>query len=1403
MNADCHILNPLQRDGVSRLKRMVDALATDYAQVDERKLLDLLSYLRSYAAELRYFNLDNQSDGDWQAFLEKDLTILLAQLAEVDAEKERTQMQALRQAVKQAAPAAEKAAAFGDMFGPIAAQAERLNRWYQRAVPELGLHRQLQRLIQSAIGLALRQLLGYAERSQELGISIPPIATHPYGEIWGLEALLKVYTLIPEDDLTEEAFDAAADRLYRTYEPFFEAIIQLQEKIDDFLQESLTQYPQHEPHMALLLAFLQLYEYAREHLNTLTGRHLDFYFRDILQLDNKAAQPDSVHVVFELAKQVEEEKIAAKTRLKAGKDGGGNKRTYQTDEELIANKVSLEEAVSLKTLFLEKKYPFDLEGPPSQDTSYTIQQLYAAPVANSADGEGAELESEDGKWPSLGSTDHPKAQLGFAVASPMLYLSEGDRDITLTFTFKNTGDTPYGNGDGTENGIAHELQHNLQVYYTAEKEWLPLAISKLELQESGEQLTVTIQLSLPAGTEAMVAYAEKAHQDGLQSSYPVLKFMLDADGLSADYLCFDQVVLETEEEALTNIPAARQELLLTYLNGIQKWEDLAGVEPQLGPILDGPETGYSTPKSKGYDIGQATAEKLLKERAKMPNQRFATMQQLIRVPGIGVDKMNDLLYSLCQSQVETSGINQVKAQAKEFQPEVAYAFGQFVTYQGSYYRCLQAGTGYEPDLNPAYWLPMAFSHPYRHLKPLELQQLTIALDVQNMQNLIIENDQGQQNSAKPFLPFGPVPKVGSRLYIGSPEVFSKPISEVSLKLNWGDLPEVGFRAHYKHYQDATTGSDGAKVPGSEHKVGNNHHFNMDFSLVYKGKIRGVSDSPLSTSSQKLFANATGVPNQDREFKVNFSNYERLTDLPDFTALDKTLPRGFLAMELQQDFLHKQYPRYLSKAALSQEVGLLPNEPYTPLIDGFFLSYQASHTIDYQSLTKGEFEDRVEQLFCFFPFGQSEIWPVRGEDVETDQVLVRRKLVPEFWVKVKDPDTGAESELDAEGNLFIGLKGVDPEQNLSMLIQMAEGSADPDASIQEVVWSYLSNNHWVDFKTDQILADGTNGLLTSGIVKLTLPKAINDDNSILPAGYYWLKASVAKETRAISQSIALHPQAVKATFVDENNDPAHYQQALEAAQISKLESRKAAIKKVTQPYASFGGRPEEEDEAYYTRISERLRHKQRAINIYDYERLVLEAFPEVYKVRCLNHTRSQTEFYSASEYAPGYVKVVVLPDLRNRNAVDPFAPRLSLNSLEEIKAFLTPLLSDFINLEVKNATFEGIEADFQVKYRKGYDQGFYDKQLVQDIIRFLSPWLYDEGADLQFGGKMHRSMVLDYVEERPYVDFVTDFKLYHHRDDKRVEVEEAIPSTSSSVLVSHTTHAIGHNISSKCLSQPTS
>jgi hypothetical protein len=94
---------------------------------------------------------------------------------------------------------------------------------------------------------------------------------------------------------------------------------------------------------------------------------------------------------------------------------------------------------------------------------------------------------------------------------------------------------------------------------------------------------------------------------------------------------------------------------------------------------------------------------------------------------------------------------------------------------------------------------------------------------------------------------------------------------------------------------------------------------------------------------------------------------------------------------------------------------------------------------------------------------------------------------------------------------------------------------------------------------------------------------------------------------------------------------------------------------------------------------------------------------------------------------------------------------------------------------------------------GGDVGYYCKKLNEDIKKFLSPWAYDEGKDISFGGKIHKSVILNYIEGISYVDYLTDFKLNHLGIKNDVEEAEAASPRSVLVTVSDEDYLKEHKI----------
>jgi hypothetical protein len=101
----------------------------------------------------------------------------------------------------------------------------------------------------------------------------------------------------------------------------------------------------------------------------------------------------------------------------------------------------------------------------------------------------------------------------------------------------------------------------------------------------------------------------------------------------------------------------------------------------------------------------------------------------------------------------------------------------------------------------------------------------------------------------------------------------------------------------------------------------------------------------------------------------------------------------------------------------------------------------------------------------------------------------------------------------------------------------------------------------------------------------------------------------------------------------------------------------------------------------------------------------------------------------------------------------------------------------------------------LRLRDGYkDFALYSEQLRSEIVRFLSPWAFGETGEVRFGGRLAKSALIDFIEERPYVDFITDVILKQKPEGQPLigNIETAVATTSRSILVSAV--AADHHIS---------
>ena len=670
---------------------------------------------------------------------------------------------------------------------------------------------------------------------------------------------------------------------------------------------------------------------------------------------------------------------------------------------------------------------------------------------------------------------------------------------------------------------------------------------------------------------------------------------------------------------------------------------------------------------------------------------------------------------------------------------------------------------------------------YAALTFASIDSVNIKTDVKGVKNLFVQNSLGKLDPAKPMEIFGATPIVGSNFYIGSKEIFQQKLASLKLNFEFLGLPATSFASYYQYYTtDASTYVNNTDFKIKLSYLSQRSWIDIDefiaipitqtiggvttsgfMYVLGNGNMFGDDDGLAPTSG---FSSDFGIPST---IKANYS-----LDFNEAYSLDTV--DGYIKLQLAGGkFGQTDYPIAFSRAVINKGTGAanLPNAPYLPVITNLTIDYTCSETIalGLGAATQLAYNNRIHRFYNLTPFGQAEVHPYTHGTAY---------LLP---------------QQNNEGELYIGLSNAVVPQNLSLLFQISEGSADPDFDKAIVKWAYLQHNIWVEFEKINILREQTNGLLTTGIVTLNIPKTVNTDNTLLANGLLWLRAAVSTNAAAVCDIISITAQVAEAQFAV-YDDVVPENIAIEAGVISKLKAPDSAVKKVVQPYGSFDGKATESANDYHLRVSEILRHKRRSITLWDYEHLILAQFPNVYTTKCINHTFYNGNVSSYNALSPGEVTIIAVPDIAISNAPNPLQPKVSKNTLEMIKAYLAKTNSVFARLNVQNPIFEEIKLHFHVKLRNGYEENIYLPLLKNQIKSLLAPWTSNAATQMEFGGKIEKSTIIYQLEKLEYVDYITCFKMYLYRpagleDISSKDLETAETATAASILTAYPDHSI--------------
>lgn len=621
-------------------------------------------------------------------------------------------------------------------------------------------------------------------------------------------------------------------------------------------------------------------------------------------------------------------------------------------------------------------------------------------------------------------------------------------------------------------------------------------------------------------------------------------------------------------------------------------------------------------------------------------------------------------------------------------------------------------------------------YPYSFLDRLKINEIQLVSKVNNLGDYHLFNSYGPLDAANGIEFLGPMPKKGDYFMIASKELFTKNVTDLEISWNYGSFPfeEGGLKEYFDAYQRGIENDS------------------------FKISLSGRSDyqfNPFKSEKRQVFDLFESTPNMEISpiRKLEKIDVKKLEIKPDYQLktgeieqFHKNSSTGFLKFELVQPsmgFGFEVYPKLFSDTVThnASQSGLLkgegdkkpiPNNPFVPTINDLNINYVAKHTIvlDERRIFENN-PDTKEAIYHLHPFGRQIIFE--------DGKVYGQSLFPQY---------------EQEGYLFLGLDGIEAGEKFNLLFDLEKSEKWEIGKQPNPEWVYLNNDQWKPFQAADILSDQTKGLIETGIISLRLPKDAQRSKILMPNKLFWIGVHLRNKAELVSRTQRIYTNAALTEYKRDIENQ-HRIFPLPPFTISEFEEPIPGVIGVVQPLPSFGGKKGLNDLQYFNKVSERLRHKNRAISRWDIERLVLNKFEEVGQVKCIGN------FQNENFIRKGNIIVIVIPKIKDASRF--YEPTFSQGELNRIKDFLMELTNPFTQIEVRNPTYEYLRIKGKVIF-SGLEPGEGIMNLVNDTAQFICPWFFANKMQAALGGSIKISDLFNFIQGLSYVDYLTGFSI---------------------------------------------
>ena len=595
-------------DGISQADRFPASLHPDFFQIEERTTNDFLQYLLTLSQRFNFYDLNNEVDGDWEDFFLSDINVVVRIISKFDINTFIRRYDLLKsRLVRETTDEAlikDLRNLFQFIYEFILFQVKLHSKFSAIPKDETGIN-EFRRIIHEYDRYdeelrALNAWLAFAKKhfGQEFHVNFD---TRESALVEGYGASMDEIDFFKEVENKKDKISAGLKNYDSIFAKLRTKYYRLQEAADIFLHKRREQGITYSPHIGLMVGFLKLYGLLKKDINQLNKKHIDYYYRTILGLDNRKASPDKLYLAVDINPAYQKVVIGKGETLLLDKPDITENNLFAVDEDTVLTKAKIKELLSFYVSESVK-----LASKNDEDNNIIEQQLFEAvnPVNEPLDftAQNPTLQS----WPLLGedqediSVDEMSMQpsdIGVVIASPLLYARDGKRNFHTKLYLSESSFNVFRQyaldyaavAESHPRIIMHSmLKEAFHLDITGDEGWMQIRKFNIncDIDNSIDQC-IDIHFELNASEPGTAVYDAQIHGDEYAVELPMIRLKVNNSSFYNPYTFFKGIRLERITIRLS-VTESKQVKLRNNISEVSIVNPFAlfGPQPAIGSYLD-------------------------------------------------------------------------------------------------------------------------------------------------------------------------------------------------------------------------------------------------------------------------------------------------------------------------------------------------------------------------------------------------------------------------------------------------------------------------------------------------------------------------------------------------------------------------------------------------------------------------------------------------------------------------------------------------------------------------------------------------------------------------------------------------------------------------------------------------